>query len=80
MKIILTALAAFLFFSQPAQAAKSKREQVLSQREANCRAQARTQHPGIRFVKRREYVHRCMGRSIPNAAPRTPRSMQERLM
>jgi hypothetical protein len=80
MKIILAALAAILFFSQPAQAAKSKRDPVLSQREANCKAQARTQHPGIRFIKRRDFVNRCMGRKIPSAAPRKPGSMQERFM
>ena len=72
VKIILVVLAAFLLFSEPLHAAKSKRDYALSEREAVCKAQARMQHPGVRFIKRREYVNRCMGRAKPhkNIAPR----------
>ncbi len=64
MRTILAVLAAILSFSSPSQAAKSTRDRLLSQHEATCKAQARKKHPGVRFIKRREYVNRCMGRII----------------
>jgi hypothetical protein len=82
MRIILAVLAVVLFSLESSQAAMSKRDQVLSKRETNCKAQARNQYPGVRFIKRREYVNRCMGRFILNkdAFPRKPNPVHERLM
>jgi len=82
VRIILAVLAVILFCSESTQAAMSKRDQALAQREANCQAQARKQYPGARFLKRRGYVNRCMGRLILNkdAAPRKPKPVQEQLL
>src|SRR4051812_31866841 len=55
VKTIIAVLALILLFSNPSQAAKSTRDRVLSQHEAACKAQARKQYPGLKFIKRREY-------------------------
>ena len=82
MRNILAVLAVILFFSETTEAAKSKKDQVTAEREANCKAQAKKQYPGTRFLKRRAYVNRCMGRIILNKdpAPRKPRPVHPRLM
>ena len=82
VRIILAILAATLFFSETTQAAKSKKDQVTSAREAHCKAEARKQYPGARFLKRQAYANRCMGRIILNkdAAPRKPRPVHQQLM
>ncbi len=82
VRIVLAVLVAIFVFSEAAQAANSKRDQILAQREVSCKAQARKQHPGVKFLKRREYVNRCMGRIIlhKDGGPKKPRPVQERLM
>ena len=82
MKTIFAILALVLFFSEPSLAAKSTRDRLLSQHEATCKAQARKKYPALRFIKRREYVNRCMGRIIlrKDAVPKDPRPVRERLM
>jgi hypothetical protein len=82
VRIILAVLATILFCSETTQAAKVKKDQITAQREDNCKAQARKQYPGARFLKRRAYVNRCMGRIILNkdAAPRKPRPVHPQLM
>jgi hypothetical protein len=82
VRVILTALAAILFFSEPTEAARSKKDQVAAERETNCKAQAKKQYPGAQVLKRRAHVNRCMGRIILNkdAAPRKPKPVHPRLM
>jgi hypothetical protein len=82
VRTIFAVLALVLFFSDPSQAATSTRDRALSQHEAACKAQARKQYSRLRFIKRREYVNRCMGRTMlrRDAVPRPLSPIRERVM
>jgi hypothetical protein len=82
VRTMFAVLASILFISNPSHAAKPTRDRVLSQHEAACKAQARKEYPGLRFIKRREYVNRCMGRITPrkDVVPRPPITIRERVM
>lgn len=62
---ILTALAvagAVMATGVSAQAATTKGS-AMAQREASCKAQAAKKYSAIHFLKRRDFVNQCMGRS-----------------
>ncbi|MEA2981258.1 MAG: hypothetical protein QOF09_3081 [Alphaproteobacteria bacterium] len=65
MKTIITTMAAGLLavaFAASADAATTKAgAKVLAQREASCKAQAAKKYSAIHFLKRRDFVNRCMG-------------------
>jgi hypothetical protein len=68
MKTLVTTVAAGLLavsFAVPAHAAttKSEAQQRMAQREAACKAQAAKKVSAIHFLKRRELVNNCMGRT-----------------
>jgi hypothetical protein len=62
---ILTALAiaaAVMATGVSAEAATAKGS-AMAQREASCKAQAAKKYSAIHFLKRRDFVNHCMGRS-----------------
>ena len=62
---ILTALAvatAVMATGVSAEAAM-KKDSAMAQREASCKAQAAKKYSAIHFLKRRDFVNQCMGRS-----------------
>ena len=46
----------------PADAAKNDRNAAIAQREASCKAQAAKKFSAIRFLARKDFVDKCMGR------------------
>jgi hypothetical protein len=75
MKTLITTIAAGLLavsFSVSANAAtKSEAKQQLAQREAACKEQAAKKVSAIHFLKRRELVNNCMGRTAQAKAAKT---------
>jgi hypothetical protein len=64
MKTIITTIAAGLLavsFATSADAATKKNAKATAQREASCKAQAAKKYSAIHFIKRRDFVNRCMG-------------------
>ena len=65
MKTIITTIAAGLLavsFAASADAATKKQNaKAMAQREASCKAQAAKKYSAIHFMKRRDFVNRCMG-------------------
>ncbi len=65
MKKLLTSMVVAtlaLSFALPANAAATKRS-LTAQREASCKAQAANKFSAIHFIKRRNFVNDCMGRT-----------------
>jgi hypothetical protein len=62
---ILTALAvaAAVMTAGVSAEAATKKGSAMAQREASCKAQAAKKYSTIHFVKRRDFVNQCMGRS-----------------
>jgi predicted secreted protein len=61
MRTVLTSLAAGLLavsFAASADAATKKKQTSM---EASCKAQAAKKYSAIHFMKRRDYVKKCMG-------------------
>jgi len=61
MRTLLTTLAAGLLavsFAASAEAATKKKHTAM---ESSCKAQAAKKYSAIHFLKRRDYVKRCMG-------------------
>ena len=62
---ILTALAvamAVLATGLSAEAA-TKKDPAMAQREASCKAEAAKKYSAVHFLKRRDFVNQCMGRT-----------------
>jgi hypothetical protein len=53
--------AAFLTTATPAFAAKEGKNTARAQQEASCKAQAAKKFSAIHFMKRHDFVNRCMG-------------------
>ena len=62
---ILTALAvtAAVMATGVSAEAAIKKDAAMAQREASCKAQAAKKYSAIHFMKRRDFVNQCMGRS-----------------
>jgi hypothetical protein len=66
MKTIIATIAAVLLavsFAVSADAATKKNSKAVAQQEASCKAQAAKKFSAIHFLKRRDFVNRCMGRA-----------------
>jgi hypothetical protein len=67
MKALISTVAAGLLavsFAVPANAAPSKASRTaMAQHEASCKAQAAKKFSAIHFMKRRDFVNNCMGRT-----------------
>ena len=64
--------AAVLATGMSAEAA-TRKDPAMAQREASCKAQAAKKYSAIHFLKRRDFVNQCMGRSeSAKAAKPTP--------
>jgi hypothetical protein len=67
MKSIATAITAIsvalLAAGVSAEAATKGKNAATAQREASCKAQAAKKYSAIRFMARRDYVDKCMGRA-----------------
>ena len=78
MKTMITTFAAGLLavsFTVAANAAPNKQERkALAQQEASCKAQAEKKFSAIHFLKRRDFVNSCMGRSAQAKAVKSPAS------
>lgn len=49
----------------PAEAAtKTGKDAAVAQREASCKAQAAKKFSAVRFMARKDYVDKCMGRTV----------------
>ena len=62
---ILTALAvaAAVMATGVSAEAATKKDPAMAQREASCKAQAAKKYSAVHFLKRRDFVNQCMGRS-----------------
>jgi hypothetical protein len=56
----------------PAAAAQKGQNAAMAQREASCKAQAAKKFSAIRFLARKDFVDKCMGRNA--MAKKTPKS------
>jgi hypothetical protein len=64
MKILTTlALAAAVLATGVSAEAATKKDSAMAQREASCKTQAAKKYSAIHFLKRRDFVNQCMGRS-----------------
>jgi len=64
MKILTAiAIAAAVMATGVSAEAATKKDPALAQREASCKAQAAKKYSAIHFIKRRDFVNQCMGRS-----------------
>jgi len=70
MKSVLTVLTAALIvasFSLSADAATKKdamkKDAAMAQKEATCKAEAKKKFTAVHFMKRRDYVKKCMGQA-----------------
>lgn len=65
MRAIITTIAAGLlavsFAAGAGAVTKKDNAKALAQREASCKAQAAKKYSAIHFLKRRDFVNRCMG-------------------
>lgn len=77
MKTLITTLTAGLLafsFAATANAVPSKASRTaLAQHEASCKAQAAKKFSAIHFIKRRDFVNNCMGRSTQARASKVHR-------
>ncbi len=61
---VIAVTAAILAAGVSAEAATAKgKNTAMAQREASCKAQAAKKFSAIRFMARRDYVDKCMGRT-----------------
>jgi hypothetical protein len=64
MKILATlAVAAAVVATGVSAEAATKKDMAMAQREGSCKAQAAKRYSAIHFLKRRNFVNQCMGRS-----------------
>ena len=64
MKILTAlAIAAAVMATGVSAEAATKKDPAIAQREASCKAQAAKKYSAIHFLKRRDFVNQCMGRS-----------------
>jgi len=83
MKVLTTiALAAvFMAAGTPAFAGKEGKNDMRAQREASCKAQAAKKFTAIHFIKRSQYVNKCMGETTTaKKAKRAPTTTGQRSM
>jgi hypothetical protein len=57
------ALAAAVMATGVSAEAATKKDPAMAQREASCKAQAAKKYSTIHFLKRRDFVNQCMGRT-----------------
>ncbi|MBV9556476.1 MAG: hypothetical protein JO254_05315 [Pseudolabrys sp.] len=63
MKTVLTVLSAALLvtsMSFSADAAPKKKDAEMAKKEATCKAEAKKKFTAVHFMKRRDYVKKCM--------------------
>jgi hypothetical protein len=64
MKILTAfAIAAAVMATGVSAEAATKKDPAMAQREASCKAQAAKKYSAVHFIKRRDFVNQCMGRS-----------------
>jgi hypothetical protein len=70
---IALALASVLVATaSPALAAKEGKNAAYAQREASCKAQASKKFSAIHFIKRHDFVNKCMGMTTAKAQKASP--------
>ena len=69
---VVAVAAAILAAGVSAEAATAKgKNAAMAQREASCKAQAAQKFSAIRFMARRDYVDKCMGRDAQAKAKKS---------